>query len=489
MSVTGSSASLQFSATELEVPDGADLASNPDYVRARSTIEHADLFDAAFFGILPKEAELIDPQQRVFLECCWEALEDAGYDPYAYPGAIAVYAGCSANTYFLRSLCTDPRFIEEYTNAYQVGHYPTLLGTNHDFLATRVSYKLNLKGPSFTVQCGCSTSLVAVCQACQGLLSYQSDMALAGGVSITFPQKRGYFYQDGGMGSKDGHCRTFDADAQGTVFGSGSGVVLLKRLEDALVDGDHIYAVIKGFAVNNDGSVKVGYTAPSVEGQANVIAMAHAVAGVDPESITYIEAHGTATPLGDPIEFAALTPRVPSADQGQRLLRPWHSEDECRPSGHRFGCDRPDQRGPGTRSRTTASGDQLQVAEPEHRPREQPVLREHTALSVEEQASLPAELGSARSVSAARMPTSWSRKRPAVVRRASPGRPLAGPIRQDERSSRRGHRQSGPASERASRDRSRFSRIYPSSRSSCVRPPQSGGLQRSCRRNPDARNP
>jgi len=297
----------QFTAAELEVPDGATLARNPDYVTARSTIEDADLFDAAFFGILPREAELIDPQHRVFLECCWEALEDAGYDPYAYPGAIAVFAGCSANTYFLRNLCVDPAFIEDYTNAYQVGHYPTLLGTNHDFLATRVSYRLNLKGPSFTVQCGCSTSLVAVCQACQSLLSFQSDMALAGGVSITFPQKRGYFYKEGGMVSRDGHCRTFDSDAQGTVFGSGSAVVLLKRLEDALAEGDHIEAVIKGFAVNNDGSAKIGYTAPSVEGQANVIAMAHAVAGVDPESISYIEAHGTATPLGDPIEFAALS--------------------------------------------------------------------------------------------------------------------------------------------------------------------------------------
>jgi amino acid adenylation domain-containing protein len=296
-----------FTPAELEVPGGAALADDPDYVRARSTIDGADLFDAAFFGILPREAELIDPQQRVFLECCWEALEDAGYDPYAYPGAVAVYAGCSPNSYFLRNLCVDPAFIEEYTNAYQVGHYPTLLGTNNDFLATRVSYKLNLRGPSFTLQCGCSTSLVAVCQACQSLLSFQSDMALAGGVSITFPQKRGYFYQDGGMGSKDGHCRTFDVNAQGTVFGSGSAVVLLKRLEDALAEGDHIYAVIKGFAVNNDGNAKAGYTAPSAVGQADVIATAHAVAGVDPESITYIEAHGTATPLGDPIEFSALS--------------------------------------------------------------------------------------------------------------------------------------------------------------------------------------
>ncbi len=296
----------RFSIEELEVRNAAELARQPDYVRARSTLEDVELFDAAFFGILPKEAELIDPQQRIFLECCWQAIEDAGYDSQAYPGAVAVYAGSSANTYFLRNVCVDRDFIEQYTSAYQVGYYPTLLGTNPDFLSTRVSYKLNLRGPSFTMQCGCSTSLIAVCQACQSLLAYQSDMALAGGVSITFPQKRGYFYEEGGMVSPDGHCRTLDRDAQGTVFGSGAAVVLLKRFEDALSDGDHIYAVIKGFAVNNDGSSKVGYTAPSVDGQAQVIATAHAVAGVRPESISYIELHGTATPIGDPIEFAAL---------------------------------------------------------------------------------------------------------------------------------------------------------------------------------------
>jgi amino acid adenylation domain-containing protein len=296
----------RFDVDELEVADGRRFANDPSYVKARSVIDDADLFDAAFFGILPKEAELIDPQQRIFLECCWEALEDAGYDPQACPGAVAVYAGSSPNTYFLRNLCTKNEFIEEYTRAYQIGNYSILLGTNPDFLASRVSYKLNLKGPSFTVQCGCSTSLVAVCQACQSLLTFQSDMALAGGVSITFPQKRGYFYQEGGMGSADGYCRAFDAKAEGTVFGSGAAVVLLKRLEEAINDGDHIYAVIKGFALNNDGASKVGYTAPSIDGQAKVIAMAHAVSGVPPDTIGYVEAHGTATPLGDPIEFAAL---------------------------------------------------------------------------------------------------------------------------------------------------------------------------------------
>jgi len=296
----------QLTADELEIAGAAERATRPDYIRARSVLDGADLFDAGFFGILPKEAELLDPQHRIFLECCWHALEDAGYDPGTYPGAIGVVAGCTFNTYFLRNLCADRAFIEGFTDVYPLGGYPTLLGAIADTLATRVSYKLNLRGPSFTLQSACSTSLVAVAQACQGLLSYQADMVLAGGVTITFPQKRGYQYQDGGMGSADGHCRPFEARAQGTVFGNGAGVVLLKRLDDARADGDHIYAVIKGFAVNNDGSSKVGFTAPSVDGQANVIAQAQALAGVEPRTIGYIEAHGTATPLGDPIEFTAL---------------------------------------------------------------------------------------------------------------------------------------------------------------------------------------
>ncbi|MGA8233752.1 MAG: amino acid adenylation domain-containing protein [Candidatus Acidiferrales bacterium] len=296
-----------FTVEELEVPDAVELSRHPNYVRARSILEDVDLFDAEFFGMYPREAELMDPQQRLFLEVCWTALEDAGCDPFAYPGAIGVYGGNSVSTYFLSRLCADPDFIRRFTGAYQVGNYPEMMGNNVDFLATRVSYKLNLRGPAFTLQAGCSTSLLAVCQACQSLLTYQSDMALAGGSSITFPQKRGSFYQDGGMVSPDGHCRAFDADAQGTVFGSGVAVVLLKRMEDALRDGDHIYAAIRGFGVNNDGAAKVGYTAPSVEGQARVIAMAQETAGVDPRTIGYIEAHGTGTPLGDPIELAALT--------------------------------------------------------------------------------------------------------------------------------------------------------------------------------------
>ncbi|MFZ0796990.1 MAG: type I polyketide synthase, partial [Terriglobales bacterium] len=270
-------------------------------------LEDVDLFDANFWGMLPKEAETTDPQHRIFMECAWQALEDAGYDAATYKGAVGVFAGCSMNTYFLLNLCSDRKFVDEFTSTYQVGSYPTLVGNHIDFLSTKVAYKLNLRGPAYTMQCGCSTSLVAVCQACQSLLTYQSDMALAGGVSASFPQKRGYLYQPDGMASPDGHCRTFDARAQGTVFGSGVAVVLLKRLEDAIVDGDHIYAVIKGFALNNDGSAKVGFAAPGVEGQAQVIALAQAAAGVSPESISYIEAHGTGTPLGDPIEVAAAT--------------------------------------------------------------------------------------------------------------------------------------------------------------------------------------
>src|ERR1035438_8446550 len=231
-----------FTDDELEVDE--PWPRSPGYVKARSILADADLFDASFFGILPKEAELIDPQQRVFLECCWHAFEDAGYDPLTYSGSAGVFAGCSANTYFLGNVCRSRDFIEDYVAGYQVSNYPVLLGSNLDFLATRVAYKLNLKGPAFTLQAGCATSLLAIAQACQSLLTWQCDMALAGGVSITFPQKRGYLYEQGGMVSPDGHCRVFDAKAQGTVFGSGCGTVLLKRLADAVEDGDQIRAVI-----------------------------------------------------------------------------------------------------------------------------------------------------------------------------------------------------------------------------------------------------
>jgi amino acid adenylation domain-containing protein len=296
-----------FAESELDDWFEREVRGAPNYVRARPIIDGADQFDAAFFGMNARDAELTDPQHRVFLECAWEALEDGGYDPAAYGGAIGVFAGCSMNTYFLNNICHDRRALEEFTSNFQVGGYSTLLGTGREFLATRVSYKLDLKGPSLTIQTACSTSLVAVAQACQSLLLYQSDMALAGGASITFPQRRGYLHQDGGMVSADGHCRPFDAAASGTIFGSGAGVVLLKRLDEAIADGDHIYAVILGCGVNNDGASKVGFTAPSIEGQATAIEQALGQADVDPRTIEYVECHGTATPLGDPIEIAGMT--------------------------------------------------------------------------------------------------------------------------------------------------------------------------------------
>jgi len=297
----------RFDDSELEDSFSAEVRGAPNFVKARPILKNVEAFDASFFGMHAKEAELTDPQHRLFLECSWEAMEDAGYEPATYAGSIGVFAGSSPSTYFLNNVCGDRRTIEEFTSSYQVGCYPMLLGSNPDFLATRVSYKLDLRGPGLTLQSGCSTSLLAVAKACQSLLLYETDMALAGGVSITFPQKRGYQHLEGGMVSADGTCRPFDADASGTIFGSGAGVVLLKRLEDALTEGDHIYAVIRGSGVNNDGASKVGFTAPSVAGQAACIEMALAAAGVDARSISYVECHGTATPLGDPIEVAGLT--------------------------------------------------------------------------------------------------------------------------------------------------------------------------------------
>jgi acyl transferase domain-containing protein len=276
------------------------LLAMTNYVRAHGVLEQADAFDAPFFGYSPREAEILDPQQRIFLECAWEALEGAGYDTQRYEGRIGVYGSTSMSSYLdnLRS---------RRDTVQSVGGYAILLGNDKDFVATRVAYKLDLKGPSLAVQTGCSSSLVAVHLACQSVLNGECDLALAGGVSIGVPQRSGYLYMEGGIHSPDGHCRAFDAGAQGTVGGSGAGVILLKRLAAALEDGDAIHAVIRGSAVNNDGAMKVGFMAPSVDGQAEVIADALAVAGVGPETISYVEAHGTGTPLGDPVEIAALT--------------------------------------------------------------------------------------------------------------------------------------------------------------------------------------
>ncbi|WP_342381518.1 SDR family NAD(P)-dependent oxidoreductase [Myxococcus stipitatus] len=279
--------------------DPAFLA-NPSFVRAAPVLERPGRFDAAFFGYAPREAELLDPQHRVFLECAWTALEHAGYAPGKVPGTTGIFAGSSLSSYLLFNLLSRAEFQQAEDT------FPAMVANDKDFLATRVAYHLDFKGPALTVQTGCSTSLVATHLACQALLGYQCDVALAGGVSVHVPQRTGYTYQEGGITSPDGHCRAFDAKGQGTLFGSGAGVVVLKRLDDALKDGDTIHAVIRGSAINNDGAVKVGFTAPGVEGQMEVIARAQAMADVTPDSISYVEAHGTATPLGDPVEVQAL---------------------------------------------------------------------------------------------------------------------------------------------------------------------------------------
>lgn len=291
-----------FSDEEL-LSSGIDPAilSNPKYVKASPMLDDVEMFDASFFGYTPREAQITDPQRRLFLECAQEALENAGYNPQTYKSPIGVYAGTGTNIYLLKNLASNLELID------LVGTSQTMFSNEKDHLSTLVSYKLNFTGPSVTVQTACSTSLVAVHLACQSLLNGDCEMALAGGVSLQLPQKTGYLYQEGGILSPDGHCRAFDSKAQGTVGGSGAGIVVLKRLSPALADRDHIYAVIKGSAINNDGSLKVGYTAPSIDGQAKVIRSAQITAEIEPETLTYVEAHGTGTVLGDPIEIEALT--------------------------------------------------------------------------------------------------------------------------------------------------------------------------------------
>ncbi|HEU0052800.1 MAG TPA: type I polyketide synthase, partial [Longimicrobium sp.] len=275
------------------------LVDDPAFVPAHGVLADALAFDAPFFGVSQREAQVMDPQHRVFLECACAALEDAGIDPARFAGAIGVYAGSGFSPH-LAQVLADPELAALVPRALAV------LGGDKDFLTTRVSYKLGLRGPSVAVQTACSTSLVAVHLACQSLLNRECDAALAGGVTIWPNQVSGYLYQEGGIYSPDGRCRAFDARAAGIVAGSGAGVVALKRMVDALADGDAVHAVIKGSAINNDGAGKVGFTAPSVEGQAKAIAEAVALAGIDPSDISYVETHGTGTPLGDPIEIAAL---------------------------------------------------------------------------------------------------------------------------------------------------------------------------------------
>lgn len=290
-----------FSRHEIDPGEPADLQNHPDYVRVNGVIADADKFDAAFFGVNPRIAQVTDPQHRVFLELAWAALEDAGYDPDRCDGDIGLYAGMGENTYRRKLVEKRPDLIKA------VGEMYVVLGNEKDYVATHTSYKLNLTGPSISLATACSTSLVAIAQAVNALINHDCDMALSGGISIKAPQNVGYLYQEGGMLSSDGVCRPFAADAQGTMFNNGAGIVVLKRLEDALEDGDRIIAVIKGVGLNNDGAGKASFTAPSVLGQAKAVAQALAADDVSPETISYVEAHGTATPLGDPIEVEALT--------------------------------------------------------------------------------------------------------------------------------------------------------------------------------------
>lgn len=288
----------------------AELLADPGYVRAGVVLEDMDRFDAGFFGYSPRDAEQLDPQQRLFLETAWQALEHAGYAG-ATPMLTGVYAGSGASLYLLRHLLPAV----DWRTSDVSSLLGLMNGNDKDSLATRVAYKLDLRGPAVSVQTACSTSLAAVHLACRGLLNYEADMALAGGVWLNLLQEGGYRYQPGAILSPDGHCRAFDAEAAGTVLGSGAGIVVLKRLADALADGDTVHAVIKGSALNNDGAAKVGYTAPSVDGQAEAILAAQAMAGVSADSIGYVETHGTGTSLGDPIEIAALTQAFRASSQ------------------------------------------------------------------------------------------------------------------------------------------------------------------------------
>ncbi|SCL14599.1 Acyl transferase domain-containing protein [Micromonospora nigra] len=279
-----------------------DLVDNPNYVDATAALEDADAFDAAFFGYSAREASIMDPQHRIFLETAYHALEDAAYDPRRYDGQIGVYAGCTMNTYMLYNVMGHRDDV-----AAMVGDLQTMVGNDKDFLATRVSHRLDLRGPSLSVQTACSSSLVAIHLAARALADGECDMALAGGSSVRMPLGGGYLANPGGTSSPDGHCRAFDADAAGSIPGNGAGVVVLKRYADALRDGDQIHGVILGSAINNDGRAKASFTAPSIDGQYRAVSRALERAGVSARDIQFVEAHGTGTPLGDPIEVAAIS--------------------------------------------------------------------------------------------------------------------------------------------------------------------------------------
>ena len=289
-----------FTKEELDETLNPAITSDPNYVAARGIIDDADHFDAKFFRTPPKTAEMTCPQQRIFLELAWTALEDAGVIPGRSTNQIGIWAGTYTTSYFQKNVLTNPDRVE------QMGEFQAGVLNEKDYIATRVAHALNLKGPAINVNTACSTSLVALIEACKSLDAGHCDVALAGASSVTFPQNSGHLHQTGSIFSPDGHCRPFDANGAGTLFSDGAGIVVIKRLEDALAEGDRIYSVVKGFGINNDGGEKASFSAPSIEGQAGAIAMAHSMAGINPETIGYIEAHGTATPIGDPIEVAAL---------------------------------------------------------------------------------------------------------------------------------------------------------------------------------------
>jgi acyl transferase domain-containing protein len=290
-----------FKDEELDPSVSPWLIGDKNYIKSRGILNNIESFDAGFFNCLPREAQIMDPQVRVFLEVAWESLERAGYIPGVFEGKIGIFSGKGYNSYYANNIFGRDDLNETF------GSFQAQLLNEKDFFSTQVSYKLNLTGPSININNACSTSLVAVCLAFDSLFSYQCDIAIAGGVSIFSPQNIGYLYQEGNIASSDGHCRPFDRYASGTLPGNGVGIVVLKRLSEAIEDGDVIYAVIKGCGLNNDGSNKMSFTAPGIEGQAEAIMMAQSNAGITAEKISYIEAHGTATPLGDPVEIEALS--------------------------------------------------------------------------------------------------------------------------------------------------------------------------------------
>ncbi|QEC74517.1 polyketide synthase [Mucilaginibacter ginsenosidivorax] len=307
----GKEAITFFSADEIDKSIPVSVKNDAAYVKARGIIDKADEFDAGFFGFNPRNAELMDPQHRIFLEIAWEVLEKTGYLPQKYAGAVGVFAGCGYNTYYNNNVLTNPEIVA------RTGHFQVRLLNEKDYIATRTAFQLNLEGPAVAVYAACSTSLLAIAQAVTSIRNGQCNVVIAGAASVTSPINSGHFYEEGSIMSKDGHTRTFDAQATGTVFSDGAGVVLLKSLTDAKSDGDTIYAVIKGIGINNDGAAKSSFSGPSAHGQAGAIAMAIDDAGIEASGISYVEAHGTATPLGDPIEIEGLNLAFGTQDKKQ----------------------------------------------------------------------------------------------------------------------------------------------------------------------------